>query len=236
MGSIDEVRLLVKERNTDILCVSESWLLPNILDDFVMIPEYKIFRCDKGRGGGVCMYIKNILTVNVINLNVPKQEGVEDVWVTVQCRKLPAVIIGCMYRHPKAPMIAYDYIQDIFRELCLKNKTLYILGDFNDNLLVKDNRLTKLIKSSKLTQLVNKPTRVTPTSSTLLDLVITNKQSTVLTCDIVPLEIADHDLISITIDISKPKRKPVIKTFRHFGSYKKEDFCLKLIENAENFN
>ncbi len=42
--SIDEVRLLAKERNVDIFCVSESWLLPNLPDVFVSIPRYKIFR------------------------------------------------------------------------------------------------------------------------------------------------------------------------------------------------
>ena len=81
LGNIDEIRLLVKGRNIDIICVSESWLLPN-LDDFVNIPGCKIFRCDNGRGG-VCIYMKDILTVSMINLNVSRHEGVEDVWITV---------------------------------------------------------------------------------------------------------------------------------------------------------
>ncbi len=70
LGSIDEVRLLVQERTIDTFSVSESWLLPNLPDVFVSIPGYKIFRCDNGRGGGVCIYVKDILMVNVINLNV----------------------------------------------------------------------------------------------------------------------------------------------------------------------
>ncbi len=111
-----------------------------------------------------------------------------------------------VYRHPKAPLASLNYIQDVFKTLSLKNKSLYILGDFNDNLLLKDNKMTKLIKSSKLTQLVNKLTRVTHTSSTLIDLVITNKPSAVLSCDVVPQEIADHDLTSITVDIKKKTR------------------------------
>lgn len=236
LGSIDEVRLLARDRNIDILCISESWLLPNFMDDFVKIIGYNIFRCDNGRGGGVCIYVKDFLFVNMISLNVPKQEGVEDVWLTVQCRKLPSIIIGCIYRHPKAPISSFDYIQEVFQVLSLKNKALYILGDFNDNLLAKDNKMTKIIKRNKLTQLINKPTRVTHTSSTLLDLVITNKPNAVLSCDVVPQEIADHDLTSITIDISKPKRLPVIKTFRHLGNYTKDYFCSTLLENSEHFN
>lgn len=236
LGSIDEIRLLVEERNTDVLCVSESWLTPNSPDDFIKIPGYKIFRCDGGRGGGVCIYVKDVLMTNVINLDVPRQEGVEDVWVIVQCRKLPSFIIGCVYRHPKAPITSFNYIQDVFNIILLKNKALYVLGDFNDNLLAKDNKMTKIIKSSKLTQLVDKPTRITNTSSTLLDLAITNKPGAVLSCDVVPQEIADHDLTGITVDVSKPKKLPVIRTFRHLGKYSKEHFCLNLLENREYFN
>ncbi len=236
LGSIDEVRLLVKERNIDVFCVGESWLLPNLPDVYVSIPGYKIFRCDNGRGGGVCIYVRDILTVNMMNLNVSKQEGIEDVWVTVQCRKLPSIIIGCVYRHPKAPSATFDYIQDILKTLIFRDKALFILGDFNDNLLAKDNKMTKIMKICKLTQLVNKPTRVTHTSSTLLDLVITNKPNNVLSCDVVPHEIADHDLTSIIVDIRKPKKLPVVRTFRHLGNYNKDDFCLRLIQNSENFN
>ena len=184
----------------------------------------------------MCIYVKDLLNVNVISLDVPKQEGVEDLWLTIQCRKLPSVIVGCIYRHPKASAASFEYIQDTLQSLCLKNKALYILGDFNDNLLVKGNKMTKLIKKSKLTQLVNQPTRVTHTSSTLLDLAITNKPSAVLSCDVVPQEIADHDLISITIDISKPKREPVIKTFRQLSNYNKDNFCARILQNSEHFN
>ncbi len=67
LGNMDVIRLLVEERNTDVLCVSESWLAPNSTDDFVKLPGYKIFRRDGGRGGGVCIYVKDILTTNVIN-------------------------------------------------------------------------------------------------------------------------------------------------------------------------
>ncbi len=49
-------------------------------------------------------------------------------------------------------------------------------------------------------------------------------------------EIADHDLISITIDVSKPKRQPVIRTFRHLGQYSKETFKLRLLHNIQDIN
>ena len=141
-----------------------------------------------------------------------------------------------MYRHPKAIVTTFDYIQDIFRAVIVKNKPFFILGDFNDDLLANNNKMTKIIKNNNLTQIINKPTRVTPTSSTLLDLTITNKPDAIHTCDVVLQEIDDHDLISITVDVSKPKRHPVIRTFRHLGQYSKEAFCLRLLQNTQAFN
>ncbi len=96
-----------------------------------------------------------------------------------------------MYRHPNTPSVVFECIQDVLNTICMKNKTVYALGDFNDNLLANNNKMNT-IKSNKLTQLVNKPTRVTPTSSTLIDLIITNKPDTVSSCDVVPQEIANH--------------------------------------------
>ena len=66
------------ERNIDVLCVREMWLNTNTPDVFVRITGYNIFRYDGGRGGGVCIYVKDVLTTNVINLDIAKQEGVED--------------------------------------------------------------------------------------------------------------------------------------------------------------
>ena len=154
----------------------------------------------------------------------------------VQCRKLPAIVIGCMYRHPKASATAFECIQDVFRLISMKNKTFFILGDFNENLLVGNSKMSKIIKSNKLTQVIDKPTRITPTSSTLLDLVITNKPDTIYSCDVVPQEVANHDLISIAVDICKPKRSPVIPTFQHLGDYTKKKFFFRLLQKTHNFN
>ncbi len=235
--NIDEVALLIKERNIDILCISESWLLPHTSDAFVNLPNYNIFRCKYGRGGGVCIYVKAVLSANVSDLKVPRQTGIEDIWVTVQCRNLPAIVIGCMYRHPKVPAATFNYLQDALRIARMRNKVLFILGDFNDNLFASDNKLSEIIKNNKLTQIIiNKPTRVTATSSTLLDLPNTNKSEIIKSWDVVPHEIGDHELISTTVNITKPKRQPVVRSFRYLGNYTKDSFCIKLLQKTQYFN
>ncbi len=126
-----------------------------------------------------------------------------------------------MHRHPYTctPAVVFDHIQVVLKTVCMKNMAVYVLGDFNDNLFANNKTNEQFHENNKLIQLVNKPTRVMPMSSTLSDFIVTNKSDAVSSCDVVPQEISDHDLISIVVDISKPKRQPVVRNFRHFGDY-----------------
>ncbi len=229
-----EVKLLVRERNIDVLCVSETWLLLHTPDEYVNIPNYKIFRCDNGRGAGACMFVNDSLNPIPVVLDNLKQPGVEDVWVTVQCKKWPSIIIGCIYWDPKAPATSFDYIQDTFRTVSLRKKNVLILGDHNDDLLSNNSKLSRILKNNKLTQVIDKPTRVTPTSAILLDVTITNKNYIITTHDVIPHVITD--LISVTVNVTKPKRQPVKRTFRHLGGYCKLKLCSLLLENSHYIN
>ena len=236
LSSLDEVKLLLTDRNIDVLCVSETWLHANTPDGYVDVHGYTIFRCDNGRGGGVCLYVNSTLNPSLITLGVPGQVGVEDVWVQIQCRKLPSMIIGCVYRHPKALTTSFDYIQQVFKVACLRGKSVFILGDFNDDMLIKGNKMTKIIRDNKLTQIIDKPTRTTSHSATLLDLIITNKPEAILSHEVVPQVVADHDLVSVVVNVRKPKKMPVIKTFHDMKHYDKDTFCLLLLDNVHYMN
>ena len=218
------------------MCISESWLLPIVQDRFINIPNFKIFRCDRGKGGGVCIYVRDELQVTLINTNVPEHPLVEDIYLTIQYRKQPSFIVGSIYRHPHAQANSFEYILDIHKSLILRNKPLFILGDLNDDLLDTNPKLNKIIKSAKLVQLINKPTRITPTRSSLLDVIITNKPEIVIKSDVFPCEIADHELISIEIDIVKPKRQPVFKTYRCLTQYSPEILCDSLLSETPMLN
>lgn len=228
--------MLINERNIDILCISETWLSSHTPDAYVNIPNYTIYRCDNGRGSGVCIYVKQSLNSDIIVTNIPQQTGVEDIWIRVQCRKLPSVIIGCIYRHPKALSNSFDYIADVLQSMSMRKKPIFVLGDLNDDQLQNNNKLSRIIKNNKLSQLIDKPTRITPTSATTIDLIITNTPELALNSDVIPHCIADHDLITTTINISKPKCSPTLKTFRDLSKYDKDTFCLQLLNEANNLD
>ncbi len=230
------MKFLVSERNIDILCVSETFLLPYTPDEYVNIPNYMIFRCDDGRGEGACIYVSDSLNRIPVVINNPKKLGVEDVWVTAQSKKWPSIIIGCIYRHPKAPAASFDYIQNALRAVILRKKNILVLGDVNDDLLSINNKLSRILKNNKPTQVIDKPTRVTRTSATLLDVAITNDNNIIATHDFLPQVIADHDLISVTVNVTKPKRQPVKRTFCHLGGYCQFKLCSLFHENFHAMN
>ncbi len=123
-------------------------LLPTTPDEYINIPDYKIFRHDKGR-----VYIRDTLLANVTVLNIPRQPGIK-IWLTVQHRKLPAIIIGRIYKHLKANVLSCDYTQEAITSTLMRKKTIFILGDFKDE-LSSGNKLTNIIKKNiRLTQII----------------------------------------------------------------------------------
>ena len=216
----------------DILCISETWLLPAIQSKFINVPGYSVYRCDMGRGGGVCIYVRTILNVTVLSIDLEKSPLVEDIWLVIQSHKFPSFIVGCVYRHPHAPNNSFDYLLELFSRICLRHKPFLILGDMNDNLCSPDNKVAKIIHNLSLTQLIDKPTRITANSSTLIDLIITNNKDFVINTDVLSCSVADHELITATINVRKEKRIPLTKTFRSLERYSPSLFCQLLLDQS----
>ena len=236
VGHLDEIVLLVNERKIDILCVSETWLTPIVADKYIKIPEFDIFRQDLKPGGGVCIYVRSDLKATRVELKIENETLVEDLWLQVQFKKLPSIIIGTIYRHPKALSNSFDYILSLLKEICIRNKPVFIFGDINDDLFLQHAKLHKIMKIMKLSQIIEKPTRITETSKTLIDVLITNRKDMILQTDVVPCPVADHELISACINITKPKRVPEMKTYRSLENYSADIICNLILDQTSVLN
>ncbi len=84
------------------------WFQTNTPDGYVEIPIYNIYRCYNAQEVWVLTYVHTTLNPSVINLDVPKPTGVEDVLVKIQYKKWQAVIIGCVYRRAKVLATSFD--------------------------------------------------------------------------------------------------------------------------------
>lgn len=232
----NEIELMLNDYDIDMLCICETWLHSNIDDKFIKIPNFNVVRTDMGRGGGSCIFIRDHFNVKSIALDIDRVDGVDDVWIQVQYKRFPSFIIGCVYRHPGARAPSYSYLSNIFKSICLRNKPVFILGDFNDDLLVRGNNMNKIINNLNLKQVIDIPTRITPISSTLLDLLITNKKEMIVKSDVFPSPIADHEMITVVVNISKPKPEPQTITYRSRKNYNQNIFCDLLLEHSHILN
>eukprot|EP00794_Sanderia_malayensis_P010377 gene10377-11459_t len=78
-----------------------------------------------------------------------------------------------------------------------EQREVIILGDFNANFLNPNNNkeLKTTINFNGFQQMVSEPTRITQTTETLIDLILTNNPMNINEIIVTPLSIGDHDLI-----------------------------------------
>ena len=118
------------------------------------------------------------------------------------------VFIG-IYRPPKQSdhqpdphyleRVEEDWLNDVCMWASLKKQTFIVTGDLNLDRLKPDSRegriLADLEEVHEMQCLITKPTRITPTSETLLDVILTNKPNLFRNSGSFNPEISDHHLI-----------------------------------------
>lgn len=68
-------------------------------------------------------------------------------------------------------------------------------------------------------QLLNGPPRITERTLSVLDVFISTRSDLVAYTDVIPCQIAEHELLTMTVDMKRSKRQPVIKTWRDLTNY-----------------
>ena len=80
------------------------------------------------------------------------------------------------------------------------------------------SKIKDLCSSLYLKQLIEEPTRVTPSSSILLDLILTNSVNVSKTAVIDP-EVSDHSLVYVIRKFKRPKGEPKTLKVRSFHNF-----------------
>ena len=238
----------------DVICITETKLgipetesanLANeqkMLADLsaVSLPGYKFFHNDsKTAAGGSAIYISVNCDVKPrcdLEINIPGE--CEATFVEVQVKKPQKnLIIGSVYRHP------HDNHDEFFTAFCEKidhiNKkySLIILGDINIdyNSRIKNVKLYKdLLLSHGLSNVINLPKRITESTETLIDHVITNMDLESLNTGILTEVLSDHYPIFAVASCHTKKTSDFIQPRRNFSHSKKQAFINDLQTNLGN--
>jgi hypothetical protein len=215
-----------------IVSVCETWLNPTICDSEIISDSYTVFRKDRAagsgksqRGGGVLLAVKPALNpTRMTHL----ENSAEIVWVSVKCGDY-SLLIGSAYRAPNCDetmnndlLLSIDKVQEIQH----KYHGIFLCGDFNVDIdwncgdyakarnNLSDNFLSSFINVVPH-QMVLEATRITATSRSVLDLVLTNSPSKIADLEVIP-GISDHMAISFKLQWQPPKQKTVRRIMRNY--------------------
>ena len=132
----DEIRCIGNKAKSVITGIAESKL--NLE---VNLPGYYILRCERNRdSGGVACYIRKDLCLNTRTLHCNETENLI---FDILSPKSKSLTIGVFSRPPNQAMFV-DLMKENFSNLNSKeNEIIYLLGDFNINLLQNKNYIRK---------------------------------------------------------------------------------------------
>lgn len=145
------------------------------------------------------------------------------------------IIIGVIYRPPNTNIEEFNNcLNDILESVQRENKLIYLLGDYNIDLLNSNHhnnssQFIDIMYSYSLFPLINKPTRVTTQSTTLIDNIFCNDvHSSDLFNGILLSDISDHfPVFSVNIGrIISDKQSHII--IRSYSQIKINDFFRQL--------
>ena len=157
LSKIDEIRDIAYHVKPAVLGITESKLDGSVSNMEINIDGYSIIRSDRNRhGGGVACYIKNDLCFNTKTIF---PNSIEHVFFEILIPKVKPIAVGIFYRPPNSNDIL-NLLSDNFQQIDLKKKEIYLLGDFNINLIQNGKFLLKENQSNQskepISPLINK--------------------------------------------------------------------------------
>ena len=102
-----------------------------------------------------------------------------------------------------------------------------VLGDFNCNMLQRlpqTTNLKSILVQHQLSQLIKDPTRISETSTSLLDLIATTHPEKIHDSGVCHLSISDHSFVYVVHRARSVKKPPRKITFRNFKRFEEHEF------------
>lgn len=197
---IDQLRILLAHNEIDILSINETKLNETISDNEVNISGYDIIRRDRitNGGGGVCFYVKSSINFTIRNdLNM---DTLENLCLEIQKPRSKPFVVATWYRPPDSPIGIFSPFETLIGKLDSENIEYFLMGDLNCDMIATqyDNNTCKLMSITDiygLQQLITEPTRITPTSATLIDVIYTNCPDKVVCSGVRHISISDHSIV-----------------------------------------
>lgn len=210
------LKYVLSQYKCDICCLCETWLTSNTDNSQLYIENYSLVRRDRGaRGGGVAMYVKKHLKFKLLNVD----GEIEQLWISVKLNGKNCSF-GVAYRSPSCNYGFFiNELETALSVIVPESDVVVLMGDFNIDLNNSDSLASiaflNALTAFDLVQVVETATRVTPSTSTLIDLVFISDRELLLQSTVEPVpDISDHDLVVCSLDIRSNEAIPYLRTYR----------------------
>ena len=192
LKKIDQLRVILEPSNIDIFTISETWLHPKIENHLINVQGYTAYRLDRGhcittkkglttkRGGGLLTYFRtDSLDVYVQEAECLTTKDIEIQWFKVKRKNAKTITLANVYRPPAGKInLAIKALEEGLSALAAPNEEIIILGDLNIDYKNQKSPNFKKIKffeqANSLEQKICTTTRNSKTSSSILDIALTN--------------------------------------------------------------
>ena len=162
-----------------------------------------------------CSLKNQFITINV--LEKTSTGAFQALWIEISFVNSKNIICGIIYRQHNSPEYLQSYFEETVERLASANKNVYVIGDFNIDLLKCEtskfsHEFLLTLQSFYLIPTVGKPTRVHRNSVTLIDKIFVNNPDQILASGNIISEISDH--FSQFCIAKSMKDKTVLKTVK----------------------
>ena len=239
-----EAALSLLDFQFDIIGITETKILKGVtpiispsLDGYTIVSTPT-----ESTKGGTSIYIKKPLVFDRrddLEKIMYKPKELESVFIELAGKKNQ--IYGCIYRHPCMDIDDFnEYLKNLLKKVEREKKLVYLMGDFNLDLLQTENNdkigeYYDILTSHLFVPHITLPTRITSTSKTLIDNIFSNDPnfSTGISGNFT-FSISDHlpQFLLLPDELKGPPKKHNI--LRRKKNFIKEDLVADVINTDWN--
>ena len=191
LPKLDELRHIANKLNASVIGIADTWLDDTVSDSEVDItPRRRRCMCRP-------YYINSNISYNPCH---DVGTDFESVWVELFLPKTKPILVGVCYRPPtdtnfyELLELACNNCSHFYQNECI------LFGDFNTDYKAINpttpmcQHLKPFMSMFDLQQLIGEPTRVTNTTTTILDLALVSEPSNICQSGVTNLGLSDHML------------------------------------------
>ena len=195
------INQILNEQNYDLISIQESKLGPNIPDNFLTSSYYNIIRRDRESGaGGLLIFISKSYQVSDLKI----YPNVEAISFSLNLNNLKHHFLTSYNPHYRFKATFLPIIREILESLRTMTSRVLFFGDLNQDLLtLNGDDLFSLMSDFNFFSHLASPTRITATSSTLIDVVFSNSSELISDSKTYGCPFSDHNFVVVALSSNK---------------------------------